>query len=170
MSATANTSGNPIEPTVRALGQLSPSSQGAVAALVRQLAEREGISVALTESPGIQSPAEGIPLWLAKLRAERYSQRTIHMYEYLARRYLGHSPTPNKFEIQSHHVSSRRAHEIHHRVIWVVQIPSNHVFRIVTSPSRAWPILDSSSMLAQCFNSAEQDSQSPKSSTMRASG
>jgi hypothetical protein len=71
-----------------ALGQLSPSSQGAVIALVTQLAEREGISVALAESPGIQSPAEGIPLWLAKPRAERYSQRTTHMYEYLARRYL----------------------------------------------------------------------------------
>ena len=102
MNLTANTDGNPIEPTVRALGQLSPSSQGAVAALVGQLAEREGISVELTGAPGIQTPAEGIPLWLAKLRSERYSQRTVHMYEYLARRYLKQNPNPTKFEIQSY--------------------------------------------------------------------
>lgn len=102
MSTTANIGGNPIEPAIRALVQLSPSSQGAVIALVRQLAEREGISVALTESPGIQTPAEGIPLWLAKLRAERYAQRAIHMYEYLARRYLKVNPMPTKFELQSY--------------------------------------------------------------------
>jgi len=34
MNLTANAESNPIEPTVRALRQLSPSSQGAVAALV----------------------------------------------------------------------------------------------------------------------------------------
>ena len=89
MNPTAIINSNSIEPTIRALGQLSPSSQGAVVALVRQLAEREGISFALAEPPGLQVPADGIPLWLAKLRAERYAQRTIHMYDYLARRYLG---------------------------------------------------------------------------------
>jgi hypothetical protein len=65
MGATANAGNSSIEPTVRALGQLSPSSQGAVTALVRQLAEREGISVTLAGSPGIQKPAEGISLWLS---------------------------------------------------------------------------------------------------------
>ena len=45
MDTTANIEDDRIEPTVRALRQLSPGSQGAVAALVRQLAEREGISV-----------------------------------------------------------------------------------------------------------------------------
>jgi hypothetical protein len=63
MSTMANANSNSIEPTIRALGQLSSSSQGAVMVLVRQLAEREGIGVALTGSSGIQVPAEGIPLW-----------------------------------------------------------------------------------------------------------
>ncbi len=102
MNPTANISSNSIEPTVRALGQLSPSSQGAVIALVGQMAEREGISVAPTDAPGLHSPIEGVPLWLAKLRAGRYAQRTVHMYEYLARRYLSHSPAPTKFEVQSY--------------------------------------------------------------------
>jgi len=46
---------NALEPTVRVLSQLSPSSQEAVIALVRQLADREGISVALAASPGLQA-------------------------------------------------------------------------------------------------------------------
>lgn len=87
MSTTANTGYNTLEPIVRALGQLSPSSQGAVTALMRQLVEREGISVELTNAPALRLPIEGIPLGLAKLKAERYSARTIHMYEYLARRW-----------------------------------------------------------------------------------
>jgi len=91
-----------LEPIIRALHQLSPSSQSAVIALVRQLAEREGIGVPLTAAPGLQSPAEGIPLWLANLKAERYSPRTIHMYSYLAGRYLSQNPTPTKFELQSY--------------------------------------------------------------------
>ena len=40
-----------IEPIMGALRQLSPGSQGAVAALVRQLAETEGISVKPTGAP-----------------------------------------------------------------------------------------------------------------------
>ena len=93
---------NTLEPTVRALGQLSPGGQQAVIALVRQLAEGEGISVALAGAPGLQTPMEGIPLWLAKLRAERYSARTVHMYEYLASRYLVSDPSPTKFGLQSY--------------------------------------------------------------------
>ncbi len=45
MNTTANTEGNTVEPTVRALRQLSPGSQGSVAALVRQLAEGEDIGI-----------------------------------------------------------------------------------------------------------------------------
>ena len=102
MKPTTNTISNPIEPTVRALGQLSPGSQGAVAALVRQLAEGEGISVEPTGVLGLRSPAEGIPLWLAKLKAERYSARTVHMYGYLAGRYLNKHPAPTKLGVQSY--------------------------------------------------------------------
>ncbi len=93
---------NALGPTVRALGQLSPSSQGAVAALVRSLAEREGITVTLAQSPGLQTPIEGVPLWVAKLRAERRSDRTVRMYEYLARRYLERDPSPTRLGVQQY--------------------------------------------------------------------
>ena len=53
---------NAIEPTIRALNQLSPQSQETIICLVGQLAQREGINVPLTQAPGLQSPIEGIPL------------------------------------------------------------------------------------------------------------
>jgi len=49
-----------LEPTIRALGQLSPQSQETIASLVRQLAGREGINVPLTASSGLQTPTERI--------------------------------------------------------------------------------------------------------------
>ncbi len=52
----------PLGPIVQALAQLSPSSQNLVSSLVRQLAEREGINMAVAESPGLKTPADGIPL------------------------------------------------------------------------------------------------------------
>jgi integrase/recombinase XerC len=73
-----------------------------VSSLVRQLAEREGISVAATESPGLKTPADGIPLWVAKLKAERYAERTVQMYLYHARRYLNRDPAPTRLGIQSY--------------------------------------------------------------------
>ena len=91
-----------LEPTVRALSQLSPQSQETIISLVGQLAQREGINVPLTQAPGLQTPIEGIPMWLAKLRAERYSERTIHMYRYLAARYLERDPTPTKLGVQQY--------------------------------------------------------------------
>ena len=45
MNPTANIENKQIEPTIRALRQLSSGGQGAVAALVRQLAEREDIGI-----------------------------------------------------------------------------------------------------------------------------
>ena len=76
MNTTANIENKQIDPTIWAIRQLSPSSQGAVAALVRQLAEGEGISVEPTGVLGLRSPAEGIPLWLANLKAERLWTRS----------------------------------------------------------------------------------------------
>ena len=92
----------PLGPIVHALAQLSPSSQNLVSSLVRQLAEREGINIATAEDPGLKTPAEGIPLWVAKLKAERYAERTIQTYLYHVRRYLGHDPMPTKLGIQSY--------------------------------------------------------------------
>ncbi len=97
-----HTTDSALEPTIGVLHQLSPQSQETIISLVGQLAQREGISVPLTASQGLQTPAEGIPLWVAKLKAERYSERTIHMYRYLAGRYLERDPTPTKFGIQSY--------------------------------------------------------------------
>jgi len=91
-----------LEPTIRALGQLSPQSQETIASLVRQLAGREGITVAMAQAPGLQTPIEGVPMWLAKLRAERYSERTVHMYRYLATKYLEKDPTPTKLGVQQY--------------------------------------------------------------------
>ena len=102
MNTKANRYGNTLEPTVRALSQLSPQSQETIISLVGQLAQREGIDVPLAQAPGLQTPAEGMPLWVAKLRAERYSERTVHMYRYLAGRYLEKDPAPTKFGIQSY--------------------------------------------------------------------
>ena len=51
MNTTANIENKQIESIVWALRQLSPGSQGAVAALVRQLAESEGIGVEPTGAP-----------------------------------------------------------------------------------------------------------------------
>jgi integrase len=91
-----------LEPIIRALCLLSPQNQELVTSLVRQLADRESISVELTAAPGLQTPAEGIPLWVAKLKAERYSERTIKMYQYNTKRYLGHDPAPTKLRIQAY--------------------------------------------------------------------
>jgi len=99
---TESISSNSLEPTIRALHQLSPSSQQVVMALVRQLAEREGINIPSAQAPGLQSPIEGLPLWAAKLKAERYSERTVHMYLYLAARFLERNPSPTRLEVQAH--------------------------------------------------------------------
>ena len=63
---------NVLEPTTRALLRLSPQSQETVIALVRQLTEREGISVALAQSPGLQSPIEGIPWYRQARHAKKW--------------------------------------------------------------------------------------------------
>ena len=42
MSTMVNRYGNTLEPTVKALGQLSPQSQETIISLARQLAQREG--------------------------------------------------------------------------------------------------------------------------------
>ncbi|MFC2025242.1 tyrosine-type recombinase/integrase [Chloroflexota bacterium] len=102
MDTTANIDHDILEPAVRALHQLSPQSQETAVALIRRLAETEGITVMSTSAPGLQSPAEGVPLWVAKLKAERYSPRTIHMYRYLAGRYLDKDPEPTRLGMQSY--------------------------------------------------------------------
>lgn len=93
-----------VEPSLRtaveALHALSPQKRSTAIELIRRLAESEGISVPVGPSQGLQAPTEGIPLWVAKLKSERYSERTIHMYRYRAERYLERDPLPTKLSIQ----------------------------------------------------------------------
>ena len=58
MNTTADTGNDRIKPTIRALRQLSPGSQGAVAALVRQLAEGDGLNLRETS---VRSPTPSLP-------------------------------------------------------------------------------------------------------------
>jgi integrase len=137
MNPTANMESNRIDPTVWALRQLSPGSQGAVAALVRQLAESEGVSVEPADAPGLRSPAEGIPLWLAKLKAERYSARTVHMYGYLAGRYLERHPAPTKLEVQSY--LAKRLEEVSPALVSNERKALANLFRFIHSEG-LWPV------------------------------
>lgn len=89
-----------IETTVKALAGLKPQSQELVAILVRQLAGQEGVDMASSAAPGLQIPADGVPLWLAKLKQESYSRRTIEVYLSTVRNYLEIDPTPTKLSIQ----------------------------------------------------------------------
>jgi integrase/recombinase XerD len=90
----------PLGPSVRALALLSPKSQEIAISLIRQLAEGEGISIAPTATPGLQTPAEGIPLWIAKLKQESFSRRTIDLYLLTVKNYLERDPMPTKLSIQ----------------------------------------------------------------------
>jgi integrase len=137
MNPTTNTESNVIEPVMWAFGQLSPASQGAVAALVRQLAESEGVNVEETGGPGLRSPAEGIPLWIAKLKAERYSARTVHMYGYLAGRYLDRHPAPTRLEVQSY--LARRLEEVSPALVSNERKALASLFRFLHSEG-LWPI------------------------------
>jgi integrase len=103
-------------PTLEAIPHLSPQNQELVATLVRQLAQREGIQIACSSAPGLQTPAEGIPIWLAHMKQERMSRRTIECYLNDVKRYLRIDPYPTKFSITKYlaerldSVSSARVH------------------------------------------------------------
>jgi len=91
-----------IEPVIAALRRLSPQSQELVTPLVRQLAEREGITVVAAEAGVPRLPAEGIELWVAKLRAEKRAKRTIGIYRYLAEKFLKQCPEPTRADIRGY--------------------------------------------------------------------
>jgi integrase len=91
-----------LEPTISALSQLSPAKQELAMNLVRQLAEREGINVAISPAMGLQVPAQGIDIWVAKLQSERYSPRTIKRYRWAVERYLEQDPFPTSMRIREY--------------------------------------------------------------------
>ena len=91
-----------LAPSVAALGQMSPVAQQAVVALIRQLAEAEGIQVASTLAPGLQAPAEGIDLWITHLLALGFAPRSVELYRNNARKYLELDPFPTRLSIQAY--------------------------------------------------------------------
>lgn len=91
-----------LETAVKALQRLSPQSRELVVPLIRQLAEREGINVAAAGALEPLLPAESIGPWVAKMKAERRSERTIIMYRYLAERFLKGHPEPTRAEVRKY--------------------------------------------------------------------
>lgn len=89
-----------LESTVRTLQALGPRGRELVAIMVRQLAAQEGITVPESSAMGLKEPAEGIPLWVAKLKQESFSKRTIGLYLPTVENYLKRDPTPTKLSIQ----------------------------------------------------------------------
>ncbi len=91
---------NSLQPYLEALSQIPPSDQQMVLTLIRGLAERNGVTVVHTVAPGLQTLEEGIPLWIASLRAEQYSPRTIDEYHLIVSNYLKYDPQPMFLSIQ----------------------------------------------------------------------
>jgi site-specific recombinase XerD len=58
--------------------------------------------MAVSPAMGVQTPAEGIDLWIAKLKSERYSPRTIELYAQIIRKYLKQDPLPTSMSIRSY--------------------------------------------------------------------
>ena len=87
-----------LETAMGKLRGLSSESQNAVASVINRLAEAEGVSFNVTQRP----PIENIDNWLTKLRSERKSERTVRLYEYLARRLLKQLPSPTRADIREY--------------------------------------------------------------------
>ena len=87
-----------LEPAVRAIALLSPSSRGILFSLLDQLAEREGITVLTQTSYAL--PVDNLKLWESKLRQEGYSLNTIRTYLSTLRQFLRECPSPSKLDMQ----------------------------------------------------------------------
>lgn len=81
------------------IDQLSPANRQIAEQLIAQLAQRDGIDVNRTEMP---EPIDSLPLWVAWLKSEGRSPRTIELYENDARHYLACDPHPTPLSIQAY--------------------------------------------------------------------
>lgn len=86
-----------LDRAAEALRRLPPESREPILSLIEQLARDKGVSVEAASHP---QPAEGIKAWVTKLKSERRSERTVEMYEYLARRFLAEVPDPTRADIR----------------------------------------------------------------------
>ena len=91
-----------LEPYIQALSQMAPANREMVLNLIRTLAEIDNEPLSRTSASGLQLPEEGIPLWLASLKAEQYSPRTIREYRRIVGYYLKSDPRPTLLSIQSY--------------------------------------------------------------------
>jgi len=89
-----------LQPSISALEQLSPSSQEMVKTFIRQLAERENITIPLTPSTGLQTPIDGLALWEANCVGEGMSLGTIAGYKWCILAYLKEDPFPTTLSIK----------------------------------------------------------------------
>lgn len=87
---------------ISTISKLSPASLELVEPLVRKLAEREGIAIEATKPPQVVSIADGIELWVTKLRGERRSHKTVKMYRYLAEKFLEQNPEPTRADLRGY--------------------------------------------------------------------
>ncbi|MFC1914222.1 hypothetical protein ACFLXF_03000 [Chloroflexota bacterium] len=77
---------------------MSQESQTVIASLINRLADAECVST----STDHRAPAENIDQWLTKLKSERKSERTVRLYEYLARRFLQRLPSPTRADVREY--------------------------------------------------------------------
>jgi site-specific recombinase XerD len=68
----------------------------------KQLAQTTSVNQSVNQFLEILPLEKGIPLWIASLKAKRYSPGTIKGYEYDTRRYLQHDPNPTRLSIEAY--------------------------------------------------------------------
>lgn len=80
-----------------------------IVALAQQLAQEmlanliQGLGNGVATAPAaLDSLDASIPLWVASLKAKRYSPQTIKLYEHDVRHYLAHDPCPTALSIQAY--------------------------------------------------------------------
>jgi len=91
-----------LEPYIQALAQMTPANQQIVLNLICGLAEKDNVPLMQTVASGLQTPREGILLWLASMKAEQYSPRTIEEYHRVIKYYLKYDPCPTFLSIQQY--------------------------------------------------------------------
>ncbi|MFC1914210.1 tyrosine-type recombinase/integrase [Chloroflexota bacterium] len=87
-----------LESAIMKLRDISPEAQALIASLINRLADAECVSTSIDH----RMPAENIDQWLTKLKAERKSERTVKLYEYLARRFLKRLPSPTRADVRKY--------------------------------------------------------------------
>jgi len=74
----------------------------AITALSQQLAQQILANIFQNTIPGLQDLKQGVPLWVASLKARHQSPRTIQGYEADVSNYLKHDSNPTSLSIQGY--------------------------------------------------------------------